>query len=165
MIAPALARLPFIKHPELCILQDSEIHPTTRILGFVNIYASVIGADCMIAPFVEIGGAVIGNRTSISSHSYICPGVHIGDDCFIAHGVMFTNDKFKDFPGWGPDHKGFIKRDTIVGNRVRIGSGAVILPVTIGDDAIIGAGAVVTKDVLPGAIVAGNPARVRELSL
>lgn len=153
-----------IVHPELCIIQDSFVSDEAKVIAFVNIYASTIGAGCTIAPFVEIGGAIIGLRTSISSHSYVCPGVMIGDDCFIAHGVMFTNDKFKDFPDWDKDHKGFIQRRTRVGNRVRIGSGAVILPVNIGDDVIIGAGAVVTKDVLPGTIIAGNPARVRELT-
>jgi acetyltransferase-like isoleucine patch superfamily enzyme len=131
-------------------------------MPFTNIYNSRLGEEVFVGPFVELGGCVIGNRTKIGSHSYVCPGVEIGDDCFIAHAVMFTNDKFADVPCYDniKDLAALWKmRSTHVGNKVRIGSGAVILPVVIGDGAIIGAGAVVTKRVHPGAVVAGNPAR------
>ncbi len=131
------------------------IGKNVKIIEPVNIYQSILGDQVFIGPFVEIGGARIGSRTKVSSHSYIPPGVEIGEDCFIGHGVMFTNDKF-DKPQGDPN---WICRPTVIGNQVRIGSGSVILPVKIGDRAIIGAGSVVTKDVLPNTIVCGNPAR------
>lgn len=138
------------------------IAESARIMPFVNLYDSSIGEDCFIGPFVEIGGAKIGNRTKISSHTYICPMVEIGDDCFIAHGVMFTNDTFiapAEYQDISELTEKWKPLRTLVGNRVRIGSGCVILPVRIGDGAIIGAGAVVTHDVPAGALVAGVPAR------
>lgn len=132
-------------------------------MEFVNLYDAQIGEECFIGPFVEIGGAVIGKRTKISSHCYICPHVEIGEDCFIAHGVTFTNDRFDT-----PESYGHIKelaekwtvRPTKIGHRVRIGSGSVILPVRIGNDVVIGAGTVVTKDVPDGAKIMGNPGRI-----
>jgi acetyltransferase-like isoleucine patch superfamily enzyme len=120
----------------------------------VNIYPGArIRDTAFVGPFVEIqDDTVIGARTRISSHSFVCQGVEIGEDCFIGHGVMFINDLFD-----APIEK-WTKRKTVVGNRVRIGSNATILPVTIGDGAVIGAGAVVTKDVPANVIVKGNPA-------
>jgi len=139
---------------------NCDIPSSVRVMPFTNLYGCTIGEDCFVGPFVEIGGAIIGQRTYISSHSYICPGVTIGDDCFIAHGVMFTNDIFRDTPDWeSPLDKKFVMRNTSVGNHVRIGSGAVILPVSIGDHCIIGAGSVVTHDMPSGSTWAGNPAR------
>ena len=109
-----------------------------------------------IGPFVEIQkDVVIGTNTRISSHSFICSNVEIGSDCFIAHGVMFINDKF-DAP-----LEDWVSKKTIIGNNVRVGSNATILPVNIGDGAIIGAGAVVTKDIPINAIVYGNPAKIK----
>ncbi|MBN1433470.1 N-acetyltransferase [Candidatus Fermentibacterales bacterium] len=109
----------------------------------------------MVGCFVEIqGGAVIGDRTRIQSHTFVCDMVEIGSDVFVGHGVMFINDTHPPQPDrskWKP---------TRVGDGASIGSNATILPVAIGRDAIVGAGAVVTKDVPPGAIVAGNPARL-----
>lgn len=142
---------------------NCEIDPTATIRMPCNLYGSKIGACCKIGPFVEVGGAVIGDRSIISSHSYICPKVHIGEDCFIAHGVMFTNDVFSDRPTYDSMEslrEDFVPKPTKIGNKVRIGSGAVILPVEIGDRAIIGAGSVVTRDVPKGAIMYGNPARI-----
>lgn len=115
-----------------------------------NLYGCVIGDDCMIGPFVEIQENVcIGNRCRIQSHSFICSLVTIGDDCFISHGVMFTNDKFNGRE-WEP---------TRIGNRVKIGSNATILPVSICDDCIIGAGSVVTRNITEPGVYLGNPAR------
>lgn len=123
----------------------------------VNLYGCEIGDEVFIGPFVEIQkGAKIGARTRISSHSFICEGVNIGEDCFIAHGVMFINDKFSEEKGkW-------VFRKTNVGNNVRIGSNATILPVKIKNNAIIGAGSVVTKDISENIIVMGNPAREKK---
>jgi len=120
----------------------------------VNIYpGAVLGNDVFVGPFVEIQDeTIIGARTRISSHSFICQGVAIGEDCFIGHGVMFINDLFDTAERW-------VKRYTWIGDNVRIGSNATILPVVIGKGAIIGAGAVVTKHVPQGAIVKGNPAK------
>lgn len=124
------------------------------ISHYTNLYGCELGDNVFIGPFVEIQSNVkIGNNTRVSSHSFICSSVEIGEDCFIAHGVMFTNDKFTE------DRDNWVERKTIVGKNVRIGSNATILPVNIGDGAIIGAGAVVTKDVLPNQVVKGNPAK------
>ncbi len=126
----------------------------TKISDFVNLYDCHLGDDVFIGPFVEIQKkAFIGNRTRISSHSFVCEGVNIGQDCFIAHGVMFINDIFD-----APLDK-WIQRNTLIGNNVRIGSNATILPVKIGDNSVIGAGAVVTKDIPANSTVKGNPAR------
>lgn len=128
-----------------------------RIIQPVNIYGCEIGDDVFIGPFVEIQkNSKIGNGTRISSHSFICEHVTIGEHCFIAHGVMFTNDKFTQ-----EMHIPSVQLYPIkVGDNVRIGSNATILPgVEIGDGAVIGAGSVVTKNVRPNATVYGNPAR------
>lgn len=151
-----------MKPDDLRMIKNCEIAFGAKIMPFVNLYDSKIGDRCFIGPFVEIGGAVIGDGTKVSSHSYICPHVEIGEDSFIAHGVMFTNDTFETpekYQNIRELGEQWTPRRTVVGNRVRIGSGAVILPVQIGDGAIIGAGAVVTKDVPAGAIVKGVPAR------
>ncbi len=138
------------------ITEDCKIHDSVTIVQPVNIYGSEIGEGSFIGPFVELQkGTKIGSNTRISSHSFLCEGVSIGDNCFIAHGVMFTNDLFRSkyFEDWE-------MFKTEIGNRVRIGSNATILPVKIGDHAIIGAGTVVTKDVPARAIVIGNPGKI-----
>jgi acetyltransferase-like isoleucine patch superfamily enzyme len=124
----------------------------------VNLYGCSIGDDTFIGPFVEIQkGAVIGKRCRIQSHSFICELVTIGDGCFISHGVMFINDCFQaGIPSPTPDDW----KPTKIGNQVSIGTNATILPVTICDHAVIGAGAVVTKDITEPGFYVGNPARL-----
>jgi UDP-2-acetamido-3-amino-2,3-dideoxy-glucuronate N-acetyltransferase len=131
----------------------------------VNLYGCVIGDETRIGAFVEIQvGAKIGSRCKISSHTFICEGVTIEDEVFVGHGVMFINDRFpsattEDGKLQGPAD--WQVEPTRVGRRAAIGSNATILcGITIGDGARIGAGAVVTQDVAPKAIVAGVPARV-----
>jgi acetyltransferase-like isoleucine patch superfamily enzyme len=125
----------------------------------VNLYGCTIGDDCFIGPFVEIQrGVVIGKRCRVQSHAFLCELVAIGDDCFISHGAMFINDVFATGgPAKGrPD----LWRSTRIGNHVSVGTNATILPVTICDRVVIGAGAVVTKDIKESGIYAGNPARL-----
>lgn len=129
----------------------------------VNLYGCTIGDDSFVGPFVEVQeGAKIGKRCRIQSHSFICDMVTIGDDCFISHGAMFVNDLFGN---GGPAGKPELWRATKLGTRVSVGTNATILPVTICDHVVIGAGAVVTKDITVSGIYAGNPARLfRRLS-
>jgi acetyltransferase-like isoleucine patch superfamily enzyme len=137
---------------------DSHFGENVKIVEPVNIYGARIGNECFIGPFVEIQkNVVIGDRTRIQSHSFICELVKIGEDCFISHGVMFINDLFK-IGGPALDKKELWK-PTIIGNNVSIGSNATILPVVICDRVVIGAGSVVTKDINESGIYAGNPAR------
>lgn len=131
----------------------------------VNLYGCTIGAGTTIGPFVEIqAGSSVGARCKIQSHSFICEGVTIEDEVFVGHGVMFTNDLFPrstnpDGTTKGSDDWQLVP--TIVKKRAGLGSNATILAgVTIGQNAIVGAGAVVTKDVPDYAIVAGVPARI-----
>jgi len=127
-----------------------------------NCYGCTLGDGVFVGPFTEIQRDVtIGARTRIQSHTFVCSLVTIGEGCFIAHGVMFINDLFEHgHPAGKPD--GW--KGTKVGNRVSIGSNATILPVEICDDVVIGAGAVVTKDITQAGVYAGNPARLlREL--
>ena len=123
-----------------------------------NLYGCTIGDDVFVGPFVEIQKDVrIGARTRIQSHSFICELVTIGEDCFIAHGVMFINDLF-ELGGPAKGRKD-LWRATTIGNKVSIGSNATILPVTICDHVVIGAGAVVTKSIDRPGVYVGNPAR------
>lgn len=127
--------------------------------NLVNLYECTIGDDCFIGPFVEIQkGVIIGARTKVQSHAFICELVTIGADCFIGHGVMFINDTFaKGGPARGD--KTLWKR-TKLGDNISIGSNATILPVNICDNVVIGAGAVVTKDIAEPGVYVGNPARL-----
>lgn len=125
-----------------------------------NVYECALGDGCFVGPFVEIQkGVTIGARTRIQSHAFICELVTIGDDCFIGHGVMFVNDLFST--GGPARGRRELWRSTAVGCRVSIGSNATILPVRICDDVVIGAGAVVTRDIDQPGIYAGNPARMK----
>nr|WP_251140715.1 acyltransferase [Rhodoferax sp. U11-2br] len=124
-----------------------------------NLYGCAIGDDVFVGPFTEIQkGVEIGARTKIQSHSFICELVEIGEDCFIGHGVMFTNDTFS-IGGPARGNKS-LWRATRIGNRVSIGSNVTLLPVQICDDVVIGAGAVVTRDILISGTYVGNPARL-----
>lgn len=137
------------------VLRDVSIGKGTKVWNFVNMYGCEVGEDCMIGTFVEVqSGVKIGDRTRVQSHTFLCEGVSIGDDVFVGHGVMTINDTMppqSDKTAW---------KRTVVEDHASIGSNATLMPVTIGKHAVVGAGAVVTKDVPPGAIVAGNPSKV-----
>ena len=124
-----------------------------------NLYDCSIGANSFVGPFCEIqSGVVIGSQTRVQSHTFICSQVSIGDDCFVGHGVVFVNDTFSDGkPARGDKSKW---KSTSVENRVYIGSNATILPVKIVSDVVIGAGSVVTNDILSPGKYAGNPAKM-----
>ncbi|MDJ0685774.1 MAG: acyltransferase [Alphaproteobacteria bacterium] len=142
-----------------CGIRDVVFGAGVRVVQPVNLYGCRIEDSCFIGPFVEIQKDVrIGARTRVQSHSFICELVSIGDDCFIGHGVMFINDTFAT--GGVSGGRKDLWRCTSVGNRVSIGSNATILPVEICDDAIIGAGAVVTRPITVPGRYAGNPARM-----
>jgi acetyltransferase-like isoleucine patch superfamily enzyme len=139
-------------------VRDVSMGSDVTIVQPSNLYECELGDDVFVGPFVEIQkGVVIGDRTRIQSHSFICELVTIGDDCFIGHGVMFIND---DFASGGPAGGDSSKwRSTRIGNKVSIGSNATILPVNICSQVVIGAGAVVTKDITEPGVYAGNPAK------
>lgn len=124
----------------------------------VNIYSCAVGDDVFVGPFVEIQkGVKIGNRTRIQSHAFVCELVDIGEDCFISHGAKFVNDLFS---GGGPARGNkALWMPTKLGDRVSIGTNATVLPVSICNDVVVGAGSVVTKDITESGIYAGNPAR------
>ena len=124
-----------------------------------NLYGCTIRDDVFVGPYTEIQkGVTIGARTKVQSHAFVCELVEIGEDCFIGHGVMFTNDKFAQ--GGPARGNKSLWRATRLGNRVSIGSNATLLPVEICDDVVIGAGAVVTRDIAISGTYAGNPARL-----
>ncbi|TMI73146.1 MAG: N-acetyltransferase [Bacillati bacterium ANGP1] len=147
------------------IAADVKLGRDVRIFEFVNLYGCEIGDESKVGAFVEIQkGARIGRRVKVSSHSFICEGVEIEDDVFVGHGVVFINDRYPR----AVTESGHLQTETdwhVVRTTVRrgasIGSGSTILcGVEIGEGAMVGAGSVVTKNVPPGVIVAGNPARV-----
>lgn len=140
-------------------IRDVEFAANVTIVEPVNIYGCKIGENAFIGPFVEIQkDVVIGKDCKIQSHTFICELVTIGNQCFIAHGVMFINDLFESGgPAMGDKTKW---KSTKIGNKVSIGSNATILPVEICDDVVIGAGAVVTKNITQSGVYAGNPAKL-----
>ena len=147
------------------IAPDVKLGQNVKIYAFVNLYGCEIGDESKIGTFVEIQkGACIGKRVKISSHSFICEGVTIEDEVFIGHGVMFINDRYPKATtasGSLQSEEDWACIPTRIKKRASIGSNATILcGVTIGEDAMIGAGSVVTHDVPAGAVVVGNPARI-----
>ena len=139
-------------------IRDVKFGKDVVVIQPVNIYECIIGDNCFIGPFVEIQKNVtIGNNCKIQSHAFICELVSIGNNCFISHGVKFINDVFQSGgPARGDKNKW---KSTNIGNHVSIGTNSTILPVKIVDNVVIGAGSVVTKDILEPGIYAGNPAR------
>jgi acetyltransferase-like isoleucine patch superfamily enzyme len=146
-------------HPSAILGRNVRIH----LPELVNLYGCSIGDETRIGPFVEVQvGAVVGARCKLQSHCFICEGVTLEDEVFVGHGVVFTNDiwpRATDDSGTLIDAEWTLSR-TLVRRRAAIGSGATILPVTIGEGALVAAGAVVTRDVADYMMVAGNPARV-----
>ena len=140
-------------------IKNVQFGENVKVVNPVNLYGCKIGNNCFIGPFVEIQSNVtIGNNCKIQSHAFICELVEIGDNCFISHGAMFINDKFqKGGPARGDKNYWYL---TKIGNNVSIGTNATILPVEICSNVIIGAGAVVTKNIKTSGVYAGNPAKM-----
>ena len=150
----------FVGKPEVrrAGIVDVRFGKNVTVVQPVNLYGCTIGDETFVGPFVEIQkGVTIGKRCRIQSHSFICELVTIGDECFISHGAMFINDPFVT---GGPAGKPDLWRATRLGNRVSVGTNATILPVTICDQVVIGAGAVVTKDITAPGFYVGNPAHL-----
>jgi acetyltransferase-like isoleucine patch superfamily enzyme len=149
----------------VCVAPDVKLGRDVKLSQFVNLYGCEIGDETKIGAFVEIQkNAVVGKRCKISSHTFICEGVAIEDNAFIGHGVMFTNDSYPRATATDGNlqtEADWKVERTLIKKGASIGSGATILcGITIGENAIVGAGSVVTKDVPANSIVAGNPARV-----
>jgi acetyltransferase-like isoleucine patch superfamily enzyme len=139
-------------------IKNVEFGEDCKVIEPVNLYGCSIGKSVFIGPFVEIQkDVVIGNNCKIQSHTFICELVSIGNDCFIGHGVMFVNDLFQNGgPARGNKE---LWKETKIGSNVSIGSNATILPVSICNNVVIGAGSVVTKNIVEPGIYAGNPAK------
>lgn len=140
------------------VIREVEFGERVTVVEPANIYGCKIGDDSFVGPFVEIQkGVTIGRRCKIQSHSFVCELVSIGDDCVIAHGVMFVNDLFASGGPARGDRA--LWKSTKIGNHISIGSNATILPVEICDNVVIGAGSVVVRNIDEPGTYAGNPAR------
>lgn len=151
-----------------CVADDVRLGRDVRLSPFVNLYGCEIGDETRVGAFVEVQrGARIGRRCKISSHSFVCAGVILEDEVFIGHGVIFINDRRPRAtnPNGSPQsERDWLLEPTIIRRRASIGSGAVVMcGVEIGEGALIGAGAMVTRSVPANALAAGHPARVRRL--
>ena len=151
------------------IAPDVKLGKNVRIYDFTNLYGCEIGDDVKIGTFVEVQkGSKIGNRCKVSSHTFICEGVTLEDDVFIGHNVTFINDRYPratNGAGQLQTESDWSCVETLVKRGASIGSGATLLcGITVGENALIGAGSVVTKNVPAGAVVAGNPARIVKTS-
>jgi acetyltransferase-like isoleucine patch superfamily enzyme len=152
-------------NPYQCIADDVKLGRGVKLSKFINLYGCEVGDESKIGAFVEIQkNTTVGKRCKISSHTFICEGVAIEDNVFIGHGVMFINDSYPratTADGSLQTEADWKVERTNIKKGASIGSGATILcGITVGENAIVGAGSVVTKDVPPNSIVAGNPARV-----
>ncbi|MGH7906468.1 MAG: acyltransferase [Candidatus Binataceae bacterium] len=156
------------QRPYVCVAPDVRLGERVRLASFVNLYGCEIGDDTRLGAFTEVQSAArIGRRCKISSHTFICSGVTIEDEVFVGHGVIFINDRYPratnpDGSMQAPDD--WCLESTIVRRGASIGSGVVVMAgIEIGEEAVVGAGALVTHNVAPRAIVAGHPARMRRL--
>ena len=157
--------------PELlvCVADDVKLGARVRLAPFVNLYGCEIGDETRLGAFVEVQrNASIGSRCKISSHTFICSGVRIEDEVFIGHGVVFINDRYPratNSDGSPRSDGDWLLQPTLVRRRASIGSGAIVMcGVEVGEGALVGAGALVTHSVSPGAVVVGSPARIRILA-
>jgi acetyltransferase-like isoleucine patch superfamily enzyme len=155
----------FSMNEYVCIAPDVKLGRNVKLSKFINLYGCEVGDESKIGAFVEIQkNASIGKRCKISSHTFICEGVTIEDNVFIGHGVMFINDSYPRataMDGNLQTEADWKVERTVIRKGASVGSGCTILSnITIGENAIVGAGSVVTKDVAPNCIVAGNPARI-----
>jgi acetyltransferase-like isoleucine patch superfamily enzyme len=149
----------------VCIAPDVKLGRDVQLSKFINLYGCTVGDESKIGAFVEIQkNATIGKRCKISSHTFICEGVTIEDNVFIGHGVMFINDSYPRATAAAGNlqtEADWKVERTVIKKGASVGSGSTILSkITIGENAIVGAGSVVTKDVAPNCIVAGNPAKL-----
>jgi len=149
----------------VCIAPSVKLGRDVKLSKFINLYGCEIGDETKIGAFVEIQkNAIVGKRCKISSHTFICEGVTIEDNVFVGHGVMFINDSYPRATAEGGSlqtEADWKVEKTVIKKGASIGSGATILAnLCVGENAIVGAGAVVTKDVPPNTIVAGNPAKI-----
>jgi UDP-2-acetamido-3-amino-2,3-dideoxy-glucuronate N-acetyltransferase len=166
-MAKRIARAP--ARPFVCVAPDVRLGRHVRLASFVNLYGCELGDDTRIGAFVEIQrDARIGRSCKISSHSFICSGVEIEDEVFIGHGVVFINDRYPratNLDGVLQHETDWKLERTLIRRRASIGSGAIIMcGIEVGEEALVGAGALVTHDVPAGAIVVGHPARVRAIA-